>query len=245
MPLDWRNAAVCIVTDASSIVSTASCVMIVNEYIAWAREFLHHMEFFDVQTPDDLYKLFIFCHVFSWGIILWKIRNYWYSFCSNYLLINKIYCFYLSFIGWTLSSFDSLCLLRSSSSLKISARESFFGKDFGKIVLGLLLGGWLGCDTLEYIDIAWNKKGEIYSSFSVYKQSHTTMLFKFKILWANCRHMCHLHHITSADSSLLHNCLSAVKFVIRSCMAYVHIKLATRSWFTNFHQNNFLHVYVN
>lgn len=30
---------------------------------------------FDISTPADLYKVFTMCHMFSWAIILYKMRN--------------------------------------------------------------------------------------------------------------------------------------------------------------------------
>lgn len=33
------------------------------------------LQLFDVQEPEDLYKLFFFCHLFSWLVVMWKLRN--------------------------------------------------------------------------------------------------------------------------------------------------------------------------
>lgn len=38
------------------------------------RNFVQNLEYFDIQTVDDLYKFFFMCHLFSWLVLLYKIR---------------------------------------------------------------------------------------------------------------------------------------------------------------------------
>lgn len=38
-------------------------------------ENVKNFEIFDVKSPEDLYKLFLFCHIFSWMVVFYKLKN--------------------------------------------------------------------------------------------------------------------------------------------------------------------------
>lgn len=46
----------------------------ITEFIIQYVDSVRNYEVFDVKTPDDLYKLFVFCHLFSWGVLLYKMQ---------------------------------------------------------------------------------------------------------------------------------------------------------------------------
>lgn len=55
--------------------------IIVDPTMTWATfvenilEAITMIKEFDIITPADLYKVFTVCHLFSWAVILYKMRN--------------------------------------------------------------------------------------------------------------------------------------------------------------------------
>lgn len=39
------------------------------------KQILQDIKSFDIETPDDLYRVFTMCHLFSWAVIMYKMRN--------------------------------------------------------------------------------------------------------------------------------------------------------------------------
>lgn len=50
------------------------CVNRMREILRDLYDYMHEMEIFDVKTPEDLYKLFMICHVFSWTVLFMKLK---------------------------------------------------------------------------------------------------------------------------------------------------------------------------
>jgi hypothetical protein len=47
----------------------------ISNYLNEFLESMRSVKNFDVKTTEDLYRLFIFCHLFSWGVLIWKLRG--------------------------------------------------------------------------------------------------------------------------------------------------------------------------
>lgn len=45
-----------------------------KETIFNVQEYAKNVEYFDIQNVEDLYKFFFMCHIFSWVVLLWKLR---------------------------------------------------------------------------------------------------------------------------------------------------------------------------